>query len=372
MEQLYVRSSRRSSMDRDPGSPGLEKRSKKFTQLHSPIEKERTRGRYACLGHRLKHKRCPLDCPERRPKMATEATTENIVKVETPPDSPKIGATKNVLKLDDAFTISSPKLNELHKEAQKEPIVPKQENQTPIQPQWDHSHTSFEAHSWDSFGSFSSFREENFHSSILDHIKIEPKEEPHPHDEIDSWFLDDSPVTGSETMYSSDEFDSRRSSIGNSMDQLRDNLPRIIIYKDTMERWLLEPYFEALVTGCYVKIPMGNDHHIIRRIEKIVENCFNVYSINRIQTTKGLEILIDNCRQIVRLDQISNQPLTPSELHFWIDEVEKGIIHVDVEEINQKADLVKVFLGQKFPQVFPQNFPQSLDTELYIQTDWNY
>eukprot|EP01118_Nematostelium_gracile_P006140 TRINITY_DN1970_c0_g1_i3.p1 TRINITY_DN1970_c0_g1~~TRINITY_DN1970_c0_g1_i3.p1 ORF type:complete len:274 (-),score=58.79 TRINITY_DN1970_c0_g1_i3:29-850(-) len=185
-------------------------------------------------------------------------------------------------------------------------------------------------------------------------------------------FLDDSPVTGSETMYSSDEFDSRRSSIGNSMDQLRDNLPRIIIYKDTMERWLLEPYFEALVTGCYVKIPMGNDHHIIRRIEKIVENCFNVYSINRIQTTKGLEILIDNCRQIVRLDQISNQPLTPSELHFWIDEVEKGIIHVDVEEINQKADLVKVFLGQKFPQVFPQNFPQSLDTELYIQTDWNY
>jgi len=67
----------------------------------APIEKDRTRGRYACLGHRMKHKRCPLDCPERRPKPNQEETVLEVVSKH--PRLPRTHSTakKNVIQLEE-------------------------------------------------------------------------------------------------------------------------------------------------------------------------------------------------------------------------------------------------------------------------------
>jgi len=49
-----------------PDTP--KKKKKKDKRSESPSNSPKGRGRYACLLHRQKHKRCPPDCPERKPK----------------------------------------------------------------------------------------------------------------------------------------------------------------------------------------------------------------------------------------------------------------------------------------------------------------
>jgi len=50
-------------------SPEIPKKlKKKKEKKDSPSNSPKGRGRYACLLHRQKHKRCPPDCPERKPK----------------------------------------------------------------------------------------------------------------------------------------------------------------------------------------------------------------------------------------------------------------------------------------------------------------
>jgi hypothetical protein len=53
-----------SSPEQIPKKKKKEKRDKSASPSSSP----KGRGRYACLLHRQKHKRCPPDCPERKPK----------------------------------------------------------------------------------------------------------------------------------------------------------------------------------------------------------------------------------------------------------------------------------------------------------------
>jgi len=50
-----------------PETPKKKKKEKK-DKHGSPSNSPKGRGRYACLLHRQKHKRCPPDCPERKPK----------------------------------------------------------------------------------------------------------------------------------------------------------------------------------------------------------------------------------------------------------------------------------------------------------------
>jgi hypothetical protein len=58
-------------------SPETPKKSKKKKDKRgdSPSNSPKGRGRYACLLHRQKHKRCPPDCPERKPKPAKSPVT---------------------------------------------------------------------------------------------------------------------------------------------------------------------------------------------------------------------------------------------------------------------------------------------------------
>jgi len=50
-------------------SPEIPKKTKKKKEKKdSPSNSPKGRGRYACLLHRQKHKRCPPDCSERKPK----------------------------------------------------------------------------------------------------------------------------------------------------------------------------------------------------------------------------------------------------------------------------------------------------------------
>jgi len=49
-----------------PDTPKKKKKDKKRSE--SPSNSPKGRGRYACLLHRQKHKRCPPDCSERKPK----------------------------------------------------------------------------------------------------------------------------------------------------------------------------------------------------------------------------------------------------------------------------------------------------------------
>jgi len=86
----------------------------KGVRTDSPSNSPKGRGRYACLLHRQKHKRCPPDCPERKPKLSTSPPTKRVSTstrkskvVQINPIDLGFGASES-LTMGDSFTAINP------------------------------------------------------------------------------------------------------------------------------------------------------------------------------------------------------------------------------------------------------------------------
>jgi len=267
--------------------------------------------------------------------------------------SPKLQTTKHILQLEDAITISSPKINELH----NNPPTNEKENQ-----QWEVPLHWEENPAWEAMGPFNLKEEPHWNGGdikmasswkdfLLDGVFYNDNaksKETSKSDEIDSWFNDDL-ITGSETLYSSDEVDSRRSSFGSTIDQIRAILPRILVTRDMLEKWLQDPQFNRGIQGCFVRISINNENSFIKRVDQIVDNCFHPYTVNHIQTTKGIALTVNNCRHLFRIDEVSNYSPTLQEFNFWQEEAEKGVFPLDFDEISEKIEMIRV-LSVKYPE----------------------
>jgi len=349
--------------EREEAEPNEGKiQSKRVRKLKAPltalVEKERTRGRYACLGHRMKHKRCPLDCPERRPRPEMDSPAATIKKENSPP-----------VKTRTQRTIVSSK-----KKTEECTIVDKKETQTsePVHPKSDNPHwdsTAWEGLAWDSepylhnepvnwadLKSSSHWeeakQEEQVEEKLMDHeIKVE-------HEIIDSWLNDDG-FTSSMAEFDVGERNEsdleRRSSpmMTQQSEELMGLLPKILLTRDILERWLEEPYFNRLVQGCFVRVKigeyMGSAIHRIAHIDEVFDGSYVLYNLRRGQTTKGLSLQVGgSSKKTFPLIAISNTPPTEADLRNWQEEMDKNNIFLDPLEVKQKEEIVRV-LHIKYP-----------------------
>jgi len=129
--------------------------------------------------------------------------------------------------------------------------------------------------------------------------------------------------------------------------QLLTVLPKILVTRDMLERWLSEPYFNHLVKGCFVRVKigdyMGQPIHRIAHIDEVFDSCYFGYNLNRVQTTKGLSLQIGgSSKKTFPLLAISNQPPTEDDLRRWQEEMEKSGIILDHLELKQKEEIVRV------------------------------
>jgi len=334
-------------------------------KTHAPIEKDRTRGRYACLGHRMKHKRCPLDCPERRPK--PEQDQENATKKEMKRisrNSSSSNSKKHTLQLQDCIIESSSpqESKETSQDLQSLDREPKWDSVEWEGLGWDNEHCLRDSEDgWLDLKSSSHWEE----SKSRDNLVIEdtkPTDDLTKFEEeeiVDSWLNEDgfgSNVTELDTSEgnATENGGERRTSIHyNNLEEVMQVLPKILLTRDMLERFLNEPYFNRLVQGCFVKVKIGEykDTSVfqIAYIDEVRDSCFYSYDLTRGQTTKGLALQAAGCsKKVFPILAISNSPPTEMDLRTFQEEMEKNNICLDIREVQQKEEIVRV-LHIKYP-----------------------
>jgi len=345
-----------------------EKRLRK--KSHSPTDKDRTRGRYACLGHRMKHKRCPLDCPERRPKPGQEMTEASLVQVKKevavvikPRVSRNVnGAKRHFLQLEDRGHVA---------QVSAQVAVPS-EKETPKwdSVEWeglgcfDSEHVCpKETESWMDLKSSSHWEESK--SQVLPSEDAKPMDDLTRYEEdeiIDSWLNDEGFGHSTGDDESGPERNDRRegnvsetsseresSSQTSNVDQVMETLPKILVTRDMLERWLQEPYFNSLVRGCFVRVKIGEyKENPVFRIALIHEVHDNIFGNNLNQTNKLLSLQVGDASNVFPIAAISDQPPTESDLRTWLGEMEKSHLVLNATEVQQKEEMVRI-LTIKYP-----------------------
>jgi len=233
------------------------------SKTHAPFEKDRTRGRYACLGHRLKHKRCPLDCPERRPKPNQEMEASSLVQVKkevigVKPRLPRStnAAKRHILQLEECGHSSQV----LQSTAPSEKEIPKWDSVEWEGLGWDSEHVCpKETEAWMDLKS-SSHWEESKSQVLASEDLTKPMDDLTKYEEeeiIDSWLNDEGFSHPTHNFESAERNEGREGNTSETsseresnshcanVDQVMEILPKILVTRDMLERWLHEPYFNS-------------------------------------------------------------------------------------------------------------------------------
>ena len=99
-----------------------------------------------------------------------------------------------------------------------------------------------------------------------------------------------------------------------------ESLERIRLTRTKIERWLNEPFFETVLPGCFVRVGIGQHEQCpIYRVAEVtgVKEGFRLYTIEKKQTTKRLELRIGASKRYFEISYISNTDFDISELNKY-------------------------------------------------------
>ncbi|XP_022621805.1 RNA polymerase-associated protein RTF1 homolog [Seriola dumerili] len=133
---------------------------------------------------------------------------------------------------------------------------------------------------------------------------------------------------------------------------LPDELNRIRLSRNKLERWCHMPFFAKTVTGCFVRIGIGNSSskpvYRVAEIVDVVETA-KVYQLGSTRTNKGLQLRHGGDTRVFRLEFVSNQEFTESEFMKWKEAMMVAGMQVPtLDEITKKEQSIKEALNYKF------------------------
>ncbi|XP_076013856.1 RNA polymerase-associated protein RTF1 homolog [Genypterus blacodes] len=133
---------------------------------------------------------------------------------------------------------------------------------------------------------------------------------------------------------------------------LPDELNRIRLSRHKLERWCHMPFFAKTVTGCFVRIGIGNSSskpvYRVAEIVDVVETA-KVYQLGSTRTNKGLQLRHGGDTRVFRLEFVSNQEFTESEFMKWKEAMMVAGMQVPtLDEITKKEQSIKEALNYKF------------------------
>ncbi|XP_066550928.1 RNA polymerase-associated protein RTF1 homolog isoform X2 [Amia ocellicauda] len=133
---------------------------------------------------------------------------------------------------------------------------------------------------------------------------------------------------------------------------LPDELNRIRLSRHKLERWCHMPFFAKTVTGCFVRIGIGNSSskpvYRVAEIVDVVETA-KVYQLGSTRTNKGLQLRHGNDTRVFRLEFVSNQEFTENEFMKWKEAMIIAAMQVPtLDEITKKEQAIKEALNYKF------------------------
>ncbi|XP_052006945.1 RNA polymerase-associated protein RTF1 homolog [Xyrauchen texanus] len=133
---------------------------------------------------------------------------------------------------------------------------------------------------------------------------------------------------------------------------LPDELNRIRLSRHKLERWCHMPFFAKTVTGCFVRIGIGNSSskpvYRVAEIIDVVETA-KIYQLGTTRTNKGLQLRHGNDTRVFRLEFVSNQEFTESEFMKWKEAMfSAGMQLPNLDEITKKEQSIKEAVNYKF------------------------
>uniref|UniRef100_H3DPW0 RNA polymerase-associated protein RTF1 homolog n=1 Tax=Tetraodon nigroviridis TaxID=99883 RepID=H3DPW0_TETNG len=133
---------------------------------------------------------------------------------------------------------------------------------------------------------------------------------------------------------------------------LPEELNRIRLSRHKLERWCHMPFFAKTVTGCFVRIGIGNSSskpvYRVAEIVDVVETA-KVYQLGSTRTNKGLQLRHGADTRVFRLEFVSNQEFAESEFIKWKEAMMVAGMQVPtLDEITKKEQTIKEALNYKF------------------------
>ncbi|XP_061649976.1 RNA polymerase-associated protein RTF1 homolog isoform X1 [Phyllopteryx taeniolatus] len=133
---------------------------------------------------------------------------------------------------------------------------------------------------------------------------------------------------------------------------LPDELNRIRLSRHKLERWCHMPFFAKTVTGCFVRIGIGNSSskpvYRVAEIMDVVETA-KVYQLGTTRTNKGLQLRHGGDMRVFRLEFVSNQEFTENEFMKWKEAmIVAGMQVPTLDEITKKEQSIKEAMNYKF------------------------
>ncbi|KAG5266100.1 hypothetical protein AALO_G00249790 [Alosa alosa] len=133
---------------------------------------------------------------------------------------------------------------------------------------------------------------------------------------------------------------------------LPEELNRIRLSRHKLERWCHMPFFAKTVTGCFVRIGIGNNSskpvYRVAEIIDVVETA-KIYQLGTTRTNKGLQLRHGNDTRVFRLEFVSNQEFTENEFMKWKEAmIIAGMQVPTLDEIAKKEQSIKEAVNYKF------------------------
>ncbi|XP_053620966.1 RNA polymerase-associated protein Rtf1 [Plodia interpunctella] len=100
----------------------------------------------------------------------------------------------------------------------------------------------------------------------------------------------------------------------------REQINKLRLSRFKLERLVHLPFFARVVTGCFVRIGIGNNNgNPVYRVAEIIDvyETAKVYNLGNTRTNKGLKLRHGTQDRVFRLEFVSNQEFTDGEFQKW-------------------------------------------------------
>ncbi|XP_076441591.1 RNA polymerase-associated protein RTF1 homolog [Babylonia areolata] len=125
----------------------------------------------------------------------------------------------------------------------------------------------------------------------------------------------------------------------------KDELDKIRLSRNKLERWCHMPFFNRVVEGCFVRIGIGNhDNRAVYRVAEIigVVETAKIYQLGSTRTNKGLRLRHGTAERVYRLEFVSNQDFSESEFQRWVTTMSvAGLELPTLPDVDKKVSDIK-------------------------------
>ena len=144
-----------------------------------------------------------------------------------------------------------------------------------------------------------------------------------------------------------DEFDESPS----RLDPLKfDDVKSITLRRSKLVKWFMEPFFEDLMSGCFVRLGIGKTKNgtpkyrlcIVRNVD--ASDPDRKYKLENYTTYKYLNVVWDSEANAARwqMTQVSDSPPNEEEFKEWLQEAEKNGVRIPTrQEVQEKKDAIQ-------------------------------